>query len=378
MDHLVVFGSRNSIDGVPVTRPRVCVDGVDVQCGFVPVATPSFDGSKEGMRGSVLVRVRGFSCNYRDKAFARSMRSVAPQRFSPIGSEYVAEVVAVGAEVTTLRPGDRVITDHHYVGRPWLAEPGGPRAGVASNQASRGYHVTSARKLRAIPPSMPDAMAAAFSLNAQTAYSMLRRLELSPGANVLVTSGASNTSQFALAALRQHPVNVFTVTSSARWAERLGSLGAHGVLVVGRHLSGFHEARKVTDFAEEVGGFDAIIDPFFDLHVEKVVEVMNPFGRYVTCGLVGQNEVAAHASGVASCPPNSGRLFTQMIMKNLTLSGNCIGVSSDLDAALCDHTRGSFQPVLDSVFCGSEAAGFLDRTFNDPDRFGKVAFVYDN
>ena len=40
--------------------------------------------------------------------------------------------------------------------------------------------------------------------------------------------------------------------------------------------------------------------------------------------------------------------------------------------------RGSFRPPLDAVFSGDQAAGFLSRTFNDPDRFGKVAFCYEH
>lgn len=43
-----------------------------------------------------------------------------------------------------------------------------------------------------------------------------------------------------------------------------------------------------------------------------------------------------------------------------------------------EYARGSFRLPLDAVFFGAQAAGFLGRTFNDPDRFGKVAFRYEH
>ena len=283
----------------------------------------------------MLLRVRAFSCNYRDKAFVRSL----------IGSEFVADVVAAGRDVSSLVVGDRVV---------------------------------SARKVRRIPSSMPDDVAATFSLNAQMAYSMLRRLELRPGSNVMVTSAVSNASLATLAALRAHDVRVYAATSSAPWVDRLRAIGAEDVLVVERNLAGFRDAAHVGEFAAALGGFDYVIDPFFDLHIENAVEIMNPFGRYITCGLAGQNEFAAASAGVATRAPSANLLLGQMMLKNLTLIGNCIGLSSDLDAAVRDYERGSFRPPLDAVFSGDQAAGFLGRTFNDPDRFGKVAFCYEH
>ena len=293
----------------------------------------------------MLLRVRAFSCNYRDKAFVRSLRNVPAQRFSTIGSEFVADVVAAGRDVSSLVVGDRV---------------------------------DSARKVRRIPSSMPDDVAATFSLNAQTAYSMLRRLELRPGSSGMVTSAVSNASLATLAALRAHDVRVYAATSSARWVDRLRAIGAEDVLVVERNLAGFRDAAHFGEFAAALGGFDYVIDPFFDLHIEKAVEIMNPFGRYITCGLAGQNEFAAASAGVATRAPSANLLLGQMMLKNLTLIGNCIGLSGDLDAAVRDYERGSFRPPLDAVFSGDQAAGFLSRTFNDPDRFGKVAFCYEH
>jgi len=63
-------------------------------------------------------------------------------------------------------------------------------------------------------------------------------------------------------------------------------------------------------------------------------------------------------------------------VKNLSLVGNCIGLTRDLQAALDDFERGRIGVTLDSVWTGSQVKEFLDRTFNDPQRFGKTVYRY--
>jgi hypothetical protein len=65
------------------------------------------------------------------------------------------------------------------------------------------------------------------------------------------------------------------------------------------------------------------------------------------------------------------------LVKNLTIVGNCLGLGDDLLHAVADFDAGRFSAVTDSEFGGSQTAEFLDRTFNDRRRFGKVIFRYD-
>src|SRR5689334_2308639 len=75
---------------------RVSVDGGDVACGIVESEDRAFD--RGGAHAHfVLVRVRAFSCNYRDKSFVvRAARYLPENRYFVIGSEFVGEVVEVG------------------------------------------------------------------------------------------------------------------------------------------------------------------------------------------------------------------------------------------------------------------------------------------
>lgn len=374
MRSYVIFGAAG--DAGAGARASALVDGVRVRCDLLPARPPAFDPDLPEHAHAVLLRVLGFSCNYRDRAFCVAMARVPARRHTAIGSEFVAEVVATGREVTTLRPGDRVVPDHHYEGAP-TGDDGGAR-GVVTNRASRAALVLDARRLARIPHTMALDAAAAFSLNAQTAYAMVRRLAPRPGARVLVTSGASNTSLFVLAALRRRGAVPCVATSSAGAAARLAALGADRVAVTERG-QGARGGAALGALAEEVGGFDGVIDPFYDLHLERAVEVLRPFGTYVTCGLAGQNPHAARAAGVDVAPPSLERVMAAVITRNLAIVGNCIGLSSDLAAALADHAAGALPCVLDSTFAGAASAGaFLARSFAAPDRFGKVVFRLDD
>jgi NADPH:quinone reductase-like Zn-dependent oxidoreductase len=375
MRNVAVFGARNR----PVARAlsvsgSVLIDGVRFRCGVVRTPDVAFDPAAAANRFRVLVRVRAASCNYRDRGLIAALRHADAGRFFTVGSEFVAEVAAVGEGVTTLRPGDRVVANYHYEGLPEL--PGGVRAGVPTNQATKEWQSFHERQLRRVPASMPDEVAAAFALNAQTAYGMVRRLEVRPGANALVTSAASNTSLAILNALRGRGVDVYAATSSEQAVPRLLALGARDVVVVGRGRAGFADDRALGEVLRAAGGADYVLDPFFDLHIARALELLNPFGKYVTCGLAAQTHHAARAAGV-DAPEPLGAIAVQLIMKNLTVLGNCVGLTEDLDRALRDYDAGRLDPVVDSVFAGDDVGAFLDRTFNDPARFGKVVYRYD-
>jgi NADPH:quinone reductase-like Zn-dependent oxidoreductase len=179
------------------------------------VPTPRFDPQAEPR--SVLLRKRGFSLNYRDRGIALQIaKHQSEGDFFPIGSDFVAEVLACGSDVTELSPGDRVIPDSAY---PNSGEPG-VRGGIPVNSASREFQVIPAVKLMRIPPAMSDAVAAGFTIGAQTAMAMERRVDAPAGGAVLVTSARSNTALFSIAALRRRNLQIHAATRSDQCADR--------------------------------------------------------------------------------------------------------------------------------------------------------------
>jgi hypothetical protein len=204
MQHVVIYGAQQPTIA-SARRDHVTVDGVRIGCGLAPARRPAFDPHDAAQRTQVLVEVLGFSCNYRDKAFFVVMGSLPSSRCTPVGSEFVGRVVAVGDAVEALAVGDRVMPDQHYAGNTAARRPlaaGEAREGVATNQSSRRWIVLPAIKLRRVPDAMSTATAATFGLNAQTAYAMVRKAELSAGKTALIFGASSNTSLFLAGAAR--------------------------------------------------------------------------------------------------------------------------------------------------------------------------------
>jgi NADPH:quinone reductase-like Zn-dependent oxidoreductase len=351
----------------------VDVAGAPVRFALVEVPEPDFDPASAAHRGRVLVRSRAFCLNFRDKALVLLLARQLPEGgFRAVGSEFVGEVVACGDDVTTLAPGDRVIANSSY---PSGGAPGaGP--GLTTQEGSSQLFVAHPQKLCRIPPAMDDTVAAAFTVGAQTVYSMLRRAEVKDGDRVLVTAGTSNTSLFAIEALRHRDVKVWATTTSARGRERLEALGlSGGVFQIDPKLGDLSEDARVAEVARSVSGFSVVVDPYSDMYLGRVLTLMPFFGRYVMCGfydqylgLVGKRFEYRGQGGPA--------VLTMMMVKNLSLIGNCLGSRDDLERGLADHAAGRLAVHVDSVHRGDAVGDFVRRSFEDPDRFGKVVYSY--
>ena len=349
----------------------VCIDGLQVNVGLVELEDPVFDAQDPVFAESVLVRKAAFSLNFRDKRKILQMAVAGSgDQFAVIGSDFAGEVVDAGANVTSFRPGDRVLNNNAY---PRTGDSQLP-AGIASTQASREYEVLHMSRLAPVPETMPDDIAAGFSLGAQTAYAMLRRLELQQPANVLVFSAKSNTALFALQALQKYRLRVYAVSNSGGFAGELRRMGVEEPIELDGGKRRLTEDPEILRVCRE-GGFHYVVDPFCDLHLRDAIQVMAVGGRYVTCGFFDQYlEYTGH--GRASPPRLERPVLAMLLIKNLTVMGNCIGTAEDLGRALCDYSAGSFAVTVDMSFEGDQVAEFIGRTFASPERFGKVIYRF--
>jgi NADPH:quinone reductase-like Zn-dependent oxidoreductase len=336
---------------------RVSINGFPIGGSLIETDTPAFD--REQNPDKVWVKIRGFSCNFRDKALMLLAAQSGKTGYYVIGSEFVGEVQQTGLHVKGFQPGDRVIANNSWP-FTWDGLPGG----IPTNHAAKEYQAFRPAQLVKIPAQMSDADAAVFSIGAQTVYSMLRKLDIPAGAPVLVTAAKSNTSLFIFEALRQCGAEIWALSRSDQHADQLQRLGVKELVMFDPNRSLFETLGR---------GFDYIIDPFFDIYLPFVMEVMNPGAKYVTCGFHTQSEEIAITSEMARAYLG---LMAHAMFKNISLIGNCLGTPEDLSRALTDYEGGRFCPVIDSVFGPDQVIEFLDRTYNVPDRFGKVALLY--
>lgn len=377
MRNIAICGRQlHQLKPPPSLIQTVVMDGVDVLCGLIYTEDVEFDPADPKNNVRVLVKKRAFSCNYRDKSFIFKAAKNAPDdRFYTVGSDFVAEVVQVGSLVEDLKVGDRVIANNSYPDPvvPYL------RPGIPTNHGSKEYQIFHYKQLLKIPDSMSDEAAAAFSIGGQTSYSMLRKLDIQPGANVLITAAKSNTSLFVINALKHRDIHLYATSTSQKFEQELLDLGVKQVIQVDPHEANWLSNPVMADIYRKTGGFDYIVDPFFDLHVGKVLPLFQPLqgGRYVTCGLYDQysNLIGKEFQYQGM---SLGQILGFMMMHNVYLIGNCLGTTQDLTQAIEDCGAGKFNVTIDSIFSGSEVSAFFDRTYNAGDRFGKVVYRYED
>ena len=328
----------------------------------IAVPEPAFDPATTDRR-HVLLRTLGFSCNYRDGALIHAAHDEAgPDAFYVIGSEFAGVVQAIGHDVAEEGPfklGDTVIADGSYgpgASRPW---------GVPTNHASRELQVLPATQLFVVPDAMPVAEAAAFSIAGQTAAAMVRRAEVGPRDPVLVTSGRSNTSLFCISTLRALGCDVSVLTTSTDICARLLAQGAERVFVTPRRVCGPGDLAELGAYARTCGGFIAAFDPFLDMHAAVLLPLLARGGRIVTCGTRrAAGWETGSGSGLVSRPLEDA--LSPLIVKQLSIIGNCLGTTADLTAAADLWSHGLLPVPLDTVTGDQpDAAGvFMDSTFS--------------
>ena len=336
--------------------------GVPVRFALMETERPSFDPEDPAQADRVLVQATVVSCNFRDKSILVENVSGKEQHgrpFVPFGSEFCGPVVACGTRVTGLSVGDRVMGNCAYPAAP--AE--GVRPGVATNFASLGWLRLHAAKLIRVPQEMDDVQAASFAIGAQTAAGMIRRSGLLERVGVpVIFSSRSVTSLFLaqqLAALGFAP----DCLTTSEWTDAERSAIPQARVI--RHAPG-DPPRSL--YARCTHAFD----PFFDTNLEAATRLLQTEGTYVTCGLRDQHPRLSDGT-----PETAGvavrSALALSVVKNLTIKGNCLGTSDDLERALNVFRINRQGPVIDRIYTPEEGLDFVRRSFFDRARFGKTS-----
>jgi NADPH:quinone reductase-like Zn-dependent oxidoreductase len=337
-----------------------------VTCGVL--CTPE-KHSQETPSGYTLVRVKAFSCSYRDKE--RILRVPLASRdsgYCVVGSDFCGEVIETGDRGGKIKPGDMVILDPI------------PKS-LSLNGASREYQLVPTSQLLKVPHQIPYEQLAGFAIPAKTAYCLIRAADLPNQGNVLVTAGRSAVSLAILSALRHTDLNVHVLTTSRSHDKRFLELGARAVL----HASADKDIARMNceealDQAGCIGGFDAVLDPFLAVYLPSLARVLKPHRVYASCGLgeifTGESPLVSLLAHDFRRQPSLSATFNNFIVDNITLRLRTFGTSQDLNDALRDHENGLFFVTLDQVFEGNAVGLFLTRTFESQERLGRVIYRY--
>jgi NADPH2:quinone reductase len=216
--------------------------------------------------GEALLRVRAAGVNFPDAMLCRGEYQIRPPLpFTP-GVELCGEVAAVGAGVTGLDAGTRVITP--------AALPGG---------AFAEYAVVPAAGILPAPDSLDDAEAAVFHIGYQTGwFGLHRRAGLRPGETLLVHAAAGGVGSAAVQLGKAAGATVIGVVGGPDKAKVARELGAD--VVVDRYTEDFVAVVK-----EATGGrgADVVYDPVGGDSYTRSTKCIAFEGRIVVVGFAG-------------------------------------------------------------------------------------------
>ncbi|MDG0843976.1 zinc-binding alcohol dehydrogenase family protein [Staphylococcus equorum] len=319
----------------------------------------------------VLIKVNAFSCNYRDKAIilksALKMQEGLNFQASPFaffGSDFVGTIIDKGASVKDFDIGDRVIPNCAFPKQPFP----GVAPGVVTNEASKGWLKLHKSKLITIPNKMSDEIASGYSIGGQTSTSMVRRVNLKDNERALVLSARSNTSMFIINNLLAKGIDTTILTTSDWDIKEKSLISPAKLLKVDKDNPNWERL-------EGLDNFDVVFDPFFDLHLEKAIKQLNTGGRYITCGYKNQHQNFQDEYDKFNVN-NLHEIMLKVMINNMSIIGNCIGTSEDLEESLGAFNPDTFIIPTDSKYDIKDGNKFIEKTYNDNGRLGKSVLIY--
>ncbi|GAA1397231.1 hypothetical protein GCM10009639_34370 [Kitasatospora putterlickiae] len=215
------------------------------------------DGARALGVGEVRISVRAAGLNFRDVLIALGMYPGE----APLGSEAAGVVLEVGADVTDLKPGDRVFG--------LVTDAFGPLA------------VADRRTVAPVPAGLTFAEAAAIPVVHLTAYYGLVDLaDLRPGEKLLVHAAAGGVGMAAIQLAHHLGAEVFATASPAKW-DAVRALDVPVERIANSRDLGFRDAfRQATGGA----GVDVVLNSLAGEFVDASLELLPRGGRFLEMG----------------------------------------------------------------------------------------------
>lgn len=238
--------------------------------------------------GQVLVEIHAAPVNYVDLLVVGGAYQFLPSRPFIPGKGPAGVVAALGAGVTRLRVGDRVVA---------MAEQGGYAEAVA----------VAAEQCYRLPARMSFVEAASLSLVYDTAWMALRRrARLAPGETVLVLGAAGGVGRAAVQLARAMGARVLGGISRPQRERAARAAGAAAVIDLSR--PNLRDAlREQVHALTEGRGADVIIDPLGGEVFAAAIRALAWCGRLVVIGFA--------AGGIPTLKAN------YLLLKNIEVSG---------------------------------------------------------
>lgn len=243
------------------------------------------DSPKPGPK-QVVLKIKAIGVNFPDSLIIVDRYQFKPDRpFSP-GGEVAGVVKEVGSEVTSLKPGDRVIGSCGW---------GGMREEIAIE----------ADRCLAIPDEMPFDEASAFILTYGTSYyGLKRRGDPKPGETLFILGAAGGVGVAAIELGKAMGLKVIAACSSQEKVDFCLSKGADVGLIYPTGDLDRDQQKELSNQIKEVsgGGVDIIYDAVGGAYAEPSLRALNWEGRYLVIGFpAGIPKIPLNLTLLKSC-----------------------------------------------------------------------------
>jgi NADPH:quinone reductase-like Zn-dependent oxidoreductase len=316
---------------------------------------PAAPGANE-----VRIAVRAAALNRLDLFVLAGLPGITLSFPHIVGTDAAGEVLEVGAGVSNVKAGDRVVVnpgiscgtcplclaDQDPLCRSFQIL-GEHRPGTAAESI-----VVPARNVARVGSHLSWAEAAALPLATLTAWRMLTtRAKVAAGESVLIWGVGGGVSVAALRIAKHHGANVIATSSSDTKLAAAKSLGADLVLN--------HETQ---DVAREVRAFtkvgaDVVVDSVGEKTWERSLRSLRPGGRLVTCG--------------ATSGPMVQLDIRKLFWFQWSLLGSTMSSAGEFAAMMAVANQGHLTPLVDSLYPLAEGDQAY-RRLAGPDHMGKV------
>ena len=306
--------------------------------------------------GEILMRVRASSLNFHDYLVVMGILKAAAGRV-PL-SDGAGEVVEVGAGVSGLKAGDRVMGTFFA---SWFDGPPTPeKVALMRGDQVDGYaaeYVTvDARTVTRVPAGLSDVEAATLPCAGLTAWrALFVEADVKPG-DVVLVEGTGGVSIFGLQFARMAGATVIGLSSTPEKLERLKALGAAHVVNYREEPKWGSVVRDLTggrgvDIALEVVGGD----------LTQTMTAQRLGGRTILIGALSRQPIS-YASMHA-------------ITGNRSVSGITVGSRAHQEDMVRAIEQNGLKPVIDRTFGLDEIKDSL-RYMETKAYFGKVALAW--
>jgi NADPH:quinone reductase-like Zn-dependent oxidoreductase len=279
----------------------------------------------------VLVEIAASSLNQLDEMLrVGTFKATLPYPMPLIlGNDFAGRVIAVGAQVSNFKIGD------HVYGKPNQSRIGTFAEFIAVNQADIALQ----------PTSISAAEAASLPLVGLTAWqAMVEKGGVKPGSKVLIHGGAGGVGSIAIQLAKYLGATVATTVGTAN-IDFVKALGADTVIDY-----------KHQDFAQELSGFDLVLDTQGGETLLKSLSILRPGGKAI--GIAGPPDAAFARS--ANLNPLL-RFVIGLLSSKVVKKAKSLGVSYEF---LWVHSSGPQLDKLSALVDSNKIKPILGRKFN--------------